>query len=76
MRTTLDIADHVLIEAKQVAARRRLSLAGLVEDSLRSYLATEAGAATTRKRFRLRLMDGGAPLPGIDLTDTSDLLER
>lgn len=76
MRTTLDIADHVLIEAKQLAARRRLSLAGLVEDSLRKYLSTETSAPKHGKRFRLAVMDGGALLPGIDLTDTSDLLER
>ena len=76
MRTTLDIADHVLIEAKQVAARRRLTLAGLVEDSLRKYLSAEPQARASGKRFRLRMMDGGAPRPGVDLTDTSDLLER
>jgi hypothetical protein len=76
MRTTLDIADHVLIEAKQLAARRRSSLAKLVEDSLRKYLADETGQEFRGKRPRLRLMDGGEPLPGIDLTDTSDLIER
>lgn len=76
MRTTLDIAEHVLIEAKQVAARRRLTLAGLVEDSLRRYLAAEGQGRPANKRFRLRMMDGGGPLPGIDLTDTSDLLDR
>ena len=76
MRTTLDIADHVLVEAKQLAARRRSSLARLVEDSLRKYLADEAGKPTVGKRPRLRLMDGGEPRPGIDLTDTSDLIER
>ena len=75
MRTTLDIADHVLIEAKQLAARRRSSLARLVEDSLRKYLADEAGRRPS-KGSRLRLMDGGEPLPGVDLTDTSDLMER
>jgi hypothetical protein len=75
MRTTLDIADHVLIEAKQAAARRRLSLAALVEDSLRRYLAAET-RPPAGKKFRFRLMDGGEPLPGIDLTDTSDLMER
>jgi hypothetical protein len=75
MRTTLDIADHVLIEAKQLAARRRSSLARLVEDSLRKYLADEASGRPP-KSTRLRLMDGGEPLPGIDLADTSDLIER
>jgi len=76
MRTTVDIADHVLIEAKQLAARRRLSLARLVEDSLRKYLSSEGQDPARAKRHRLPVMDGGAPLPGIDLTDTSDLLER
>ena len=76
MRTTLDIADHVLIEAKQLAARRRSSLARLVEDSLRKYLAEETAGRSPERRPRLRLMDGGEPLPGIDLTDTSELIER
>lgn len=75
MRTTLDIADHVLIEAKQLAARRRSSLARLVEDSLRKYLAEETGKRPARGS-RLRLMDGGEPLPGVDLTDTSELFEK
>lgn len=76
MRTTLDIADHVLIEAKQLAARRRLTLAGLVEDSLRRYLSDEGRLNSAKKHVRLRMMDGGGPLPGIDLTDTSDLINR
>jgi len=76
MRTTLDIADHILIEAKRLAARRRSSLAGLVEDSLRKYLADEAATHDRPKGPRLRLMDGGEPLPGIDLTDTSRLFEE
>ena len=76
MRTTVDIAEHVLIEAKQFAARSRLSLARVMEDSLRKYLASEPSAGGDGKRHRLGLMDGGAPLPGIDLTDTSVLLER
>jgi hypothetical protein len=76
MRTTVDIAEHVLVEAKQIAARRRLSLARLIEDSLRKYLSSEPRGPASGKRHRLRVMDGGAPLPGVNLTDTSDLLER
>jgi hypothetical protein len=59
-----------------MAARRRLSLARLIEDSLRRYLSSEPRGAAPAKRHRLRVMDGGAPLRGVDLTDTSDLLER
>ena len=76
VRTTVDIAEHVLVEAKQMAARRRLSLTRLIEDSLRKYLSSEPRGPVPAKRHRLRVMDGGAALPGVDLTDTSDLLER
>ncbi len=35
MKTTLDLADDLLIEAKSVAARRRTTLKALVEHALR-----------------------------------------
>lgn len=35
MKTTLDLADELLIEAKALAARRRTSLKALVEHALR-----------------------------------------
>ncbi len=38
MRTTIDIPDHLLVEAKQLAAERHLPLTRLFEDSLRLYL--------------------------------------
>jgi hypothetical protein len=38
MRTTVDIPEHLLVEAKQLAAERHLPLTRLFEDSLRLYL--------------------------------------
>ncbi len=35
MKTTLDLPDDLLIEAKQVAARRRTTLKAIVESALR-----------------------------------------
>ena len=35
MKTTLDLPDDLLIEAKAIAARRRISLEAMVEDVLR-----------------------------------------
>ena len=35
MKTTLDLPDDLLIEAKQVAARRRTTLKAMVESALR-----------------------------------------
>lgn len=39
MKTTLDLSDQLLIQAKQVAARRRTTLKALVEQALRRELA-------------------------------------
>lgn len=75
MRTTLDINDALLIEAKRIAAERRTSLTAVVEDGLRAVVG-------------LRLRDGGTdagawpvsydarPVDGVDLTRSSDLLDR
>ncbi|MBN8527055.1 MAG: DUF2191 domain-containing protein [Planctomycetes bacterium] len=75
MRTTLDINDALLIEAKRIAVERRTSLTAVVEDGLRAVVG-------------LRLRDGGAdtgawpvsyearPVEGIDLTRSADLLDR
>jgi hypothetical protein len=76
MRTTLDLADHLLLQAKRLAASRRTSLTAVMEDSLRLYLASAAEhAATAAEPFRLPVADGGKPARGVDLDDTSALWE-
>jgi len=35
MRTTLDLDDHLVTEAKRVAAERGMTLSAVVEDALR-----------------------------------------
>lgn len=76
MRTTVNIADHLLVEAKKLAATRRTSLARIVEDSLRRYLSEyQALERQSRATYALPVMDGGEPLPGVDFNDTSALWE-
>ena len=41
MRTTVDIPDHLLAEAEQLAAEGHLPLTRLLEDSLRFYLSEQ-----------------------------------
>ena len=76
MRTTVNIADHLLVEAKKLAASERTSLTAILEDSLRSYLAEHASGKPRRGDGReLPVSDAGPPVAGVDLNDTSDLLE-
>ena len=50
MKTTLDISDPLLKEARKVAARQRTTLRALVEQGLRQVLADNR----RRRPFRLR----------------------
>lgn len=74
MRTTLDIDDHVLRQAKQLAAREGTTLTRVVEEALRERV--------TRKHrspqpFRLRLLTKkGRLIPGVNLADRDALYER
>ena len=77
MRTTVNIADYLLTDAKRLAASRKTSLAKIVEDSLRKYLAeyrTESSKA--RESYSLPTLTVGDPVAGVDLSDTSELWER
>ncbi len=47
MKTTLDLPDDLLIEAKAVAARRRTTLKAIVEHALRREIQTPGPAAST-----------------------------
>jgi len=55
MKTTIDIADSVLREARKVAARDGTTLRALVEEGLRRVI-TEKRRKT---RFRLQLITAG-----------------
>ena len=50
MKTTLDISDPLLKEARKVAVRQRTTLRALVEQGLRQVVSEH----TRRRRFRLR----------------------
>ena len=55
MKTTVDIADPILHEARKVAARERTTLRSLIEEGLRRVLAEKR----RKSPFRLRLVTAG-----------------
>ena len=77
MRTTVDLPDDLLSEAKARAAREGRSLSEVVGDAVRS---TFARASTTeRQPVELVTFGEGGLQPGIDLDDSAallDLMER
>jgi predicted transcriptional regulator len=76
MRTTIDLADHLLLRAKQLAAAERTTLTAILEDSLRAYLAaTPSRRQRKAGRTQLPTADGGKPNAAMDLNDTSALWE-
>jgi hypothetical protein len=67
MKTTLDLPDELLIEAKKLAAEQRRPLRAIVEEGLRMALRKPASKAR-KKRVHLITVKGGLPR-GLDLSD-------
>jgi hypothetical protein len=74
MRTTLDLDDHVLRMAKQLAAREGKTLTRVVEEALRERVVQPR---RTGRSFRLRLLTKkGRLIAGVNLADRDALYER
>lgn len=67
MKTTLDIDDRLLAQAKSEAAAQRLTLTHLIEQGIAIRLRAKAPTPTRRRKAKLPTYDGGQGLnPGID----------
>jgi Bacterial antitoxin of type II TA system, VapB len=74
MRTTLDVEDRLLRDAKRRAVEDGRTLTAVIEAALRQYLAP---AERPRTAFRLRLLTKkGRQFPGVDLSDRDSLYDR
>jgi hypothetical protein len=74
MRTTINIDDQLLVQAKVQAATLGVTLAQLIEDALRESLIRRENVEH-RERVRLITMQGTGTRPGIDLDNSHSLLE-
>jgi hypothetical protein len=73
MRTTIQIDDQLLRDAKAHPERLGCSLTALVEDALRQMLDRQA-VSPRRDPVRLITVSGRGLRPGIDLDDSAKLL--
>lgn len=75
MKTTLDINDQLLADAKALAAQQRTSLTRLIEEGLQLRLRAQATAATRGKQTRLPIFKGrGGLVAGIDPLSNKSML--
>jgi hypothetical protein len=75
MKTTLDINDTLLANAKALAARQQTSLTRLVEEGLQLRLRSSLSPLRTVK-VKIPVFRGrGGLQPGIDPTSNSSLLD-
>ena len=72
MRTTLDIADEVLRQAKKRAADDGVPLREVVETALRSFLSSRRARGTYKLQWST---DRGRLRPGVDLDDRNALFD-
>lgn len=74
MRTTVDLPDELLHEARKRAAEESTTLTALLADGLRLRLG--GGAGTRRRRRRLPVSKlGGGLRPSIDPASNASLLD-
>ena len=74
MRTTINVDDQLLVQAKAQAATLGVTLAQFIEDALRESL-MRCEHVERRARVRLITMPGTGTRPGIDLDNSHALLE-
>ena len=61
MKTTLDLPDELLIEAKATAARRRTTLRAIVEHALRREIIALSGESDTESDVFIETTPDGLP---------------
>ncbi|MGC9536264.1 hypothetical protein [Streptomyces sp. UG1] len=73
MRTTVDLPEEIIQEAKLRAARRRVTVSAVIEDALRVSFARDVTAATNIAK--LPTYGTGGVRPGVDLDNNAALLD-
>jgi hypothetical protein len=75
MRTTVRLDDGLLEQAKTAARQRHRTVTSLIEEGLRLVLTNERPAVRRAKIVLPVSRETGGVLPGVDLSNSSGLLD-
>ena len=75
MKTTIEIADGLLRQARRLAARRHTTLRAVIEEALREAIARD-GAAEVAGAIRTHTFRGEGLQPGLSWADWGSVRER
>lgn len=73
MRTTVNIDEHLLGEAKLIAARTHRTIGSVLEDALRRLLSDDAALRSDSEPYTLPDFSRGGLQPGVDLYDKDQI---
>jgi hypothetical protein len=74
MRTTINLPDDLILQAKKAALEADTTLTEIIANALRETLSKRRRNAP-RKKFKIITYGKGGVLPGVDLSNTSALLD-
>jgi len=74
MRTTINLPDELILRAKKAALEADTTLTEIIENALREVL-EKRRHKKKRREFKLITSGSGGLQPGVDLNDTSALLD-
>ena len=75
MKTTLNLNDSLLAEAKALAARQRTTLTRVIEEGLRLRIGAQRAGARTAAPVKLPVFRGkGGLMPGVDPLSNRSML--
>ena len=78
MKTTLDLNESLIVRCEELARDEGCSLEALIEEGLRHVLARRrvAGSETRKPKSLPVCSQGGGVLSGVNLNDSSELLDQ
>lgn len=74
MRTTVNLPDDLLLQAKKAALESNTTLTEIIADAVRQSLARRK-MSPPREEFKLITYGSGGVGPGVDLDDTRSLID-